>query len=404
MAEIISPFNQKASLWIEGRKNIFKKLSAAFVKNFSPVIWVHCASLGEFEQGRPLMEKLKEIHPSHNILLTFFSSSGYQIQKNYSGADYIFYLPIDSKQNAKKFLEITKPSLILFIKYEFWFYYLQEAKQKNIPLLLISANFRNEQPFFKWYGSFHKKMLRCFMHLFVQNKISFNLLKNIGLKNVTISGDTRFDRVTNITNNFKPIEIIEAFCKNNAVIVAGSTWSEDDEALDHFANTHPEIKFIIAPHDIGNERLKECKRLYKFSMLFSVYQKSEIRNPTSVNTLIIDNIGMLARLYKYATICYVGGGFGGDGVHNVLEAAVYYKPVIFGPEYEKYFEAVELIETGGAISIEDVLQLEKTLNNLLNNEDVYEKTSLYAGDYVKNKTGATEKIMQFIQEKRLLTN
>ncbi|MBA4197294.1 MAG: 3-deoxy-D-manno-octulosonic acid transferase [Chitinophaga sp.] len=417
IAKVISSNNAKAAAWVKGRKDIFERIEKALQNNEAPVIWLHCSSLGEFEQGRPVIEKLKKNNEKWKVLLTFFSPSGYEIRKNYEGADWIFYLPMDSPANARKFLSITKPSLVLFVKYEFWFYYLTEIKKQNIPLLLISGIFRESQAFFKWYGGFYKSMLHCFTHFFVQNETSAELLSGIGFTdNVTIAGDTRFDRVIEIANSFQPIEIIEQFIgETNKVIVAGSTWTEDDEELHHYVNTHPEIKFIIAPHDIQHERIDECLQFYKNAVLFSSYKlqvagkKDEVLTThdsqlVKYNCLIIDNIGMLSKLYKYATICYVGGAFGGDGVHNVLEAAVYHKPVVFGPEYEKYVEAAELINTEGGFSVENALELEQVFDELLKEESKYEVTCTKAGEYVKNKSGATDKIVSFIYEKRLLTN
>ncbi len=406
-ARLLSAKNDKARLWVEGRKGIFDRLSLAFAGNKQPVIWMHCSSLGEFEQGRPVLEALRNGYPNHKFLLTFFSPSGYEVKKHYEGADWIFYLPMDSKRNAKQFFEIVNPSLVLFVKYEFWHYYLAEAKSRELPLLLISGIFRNNQVFFKWYGSFYRKTLLCFTHLFVQNNNSLALLKSIGIDDTaaSISGDTRFDRVIEIASAFQSIKAIEEFVGNSKVIVAGSTWTEDDEEMDHYANSHPEIKFIIAPHEIENERIKECLRLYKNAILFSAWDlqtdKSNLQIP---NCLIIDNIGMLSKLYYYATVCYVGGAFGDDGVHNVLEAAVYRKPVIFGPEYEKYVEATELIDANGAISIDNALQLERELDHLLNDPTYYSATANSAGNYVKSKSGATAKVIHFVQEKRLLTN
>jgi len=334
-----------------------------------------------------------------------FSPSGYEVRKNYEGADWVFYLPMDSPANAKAFISIVKPSVVLFVKYEFWFYYLNEIKKQQIPLLLISGIFRKDQAFFKWYGNFYRNMLNCFTHLFVQNQASAALLASIDIeKKVTIAGDTRFDRVIEIANSFEPITIIEQFIGDNKkVIVAGSTWTEDDEELHHYVNTHPDITFIIAPHDIQQERIDECLQLYKNAVLFSsiLNQTSTITNK---NTLIIDNVGMLSKLYKYATICYVGGAFGGDGVHNVLEAAVYNKPVVFGPEYEKYIEAAELIESGGGFSIDNALELEEMFELLFNESTAYKNACYHAGNYIKDKAGATGKITRYIYENRLLTN
>ena len=406
-AGIVSPVNEKARLWLHGRKNIFPQLTEAFAENTSPVIWVHCASLGEFEQGRPLIERLKELYPSYKILLTFFSPSGYEVQKKYAQADYIFYLPVDTSSNAKTFLNITKPSLILFIKYEFWFYYLTEAKQRNIPLLLVSALFRKDQPFFKWYGNIHRKMLFCFTHIFTQEEGSTALLQSIGIQEMSVSGDTRFDRVLTIASRFEPVPEMQAFCQDHTVIVAGSTWLEDEEQLYHYVNTHADIRFVIAPHDIGKDRLAECTQLFRHAILFSQYKEqgsNQSISASSANTIIIDNIGMLSRLYKYATVTYVGGAFGGDGVHNVLEAAVYGKPVVFGPVFDKYLEAVELVEEAGAFTVEDALELDKTFDELLNDAELYENAADASFQYVQKKAGATNTITTFIQEKRLLIN
>jgi 3-deoxy-D-manno-octulosonic-acid transferase len=336
-------------------------------------------------------------------LLTFFSPSGYEVRKNYAGADYIFYLPMDSRKNAFKFIEVAKPRLILFIKYEFWYFYLSEAKKRNIPLLLISGIFRKNQPFFSKYGNFHRNLLSCFTHFFVQNKESFSLLQTIGFKqNITISGDTRFDRVIEIAEQFQPIPAIEKFCNGSEVIVAGSTWTEDDRSISHYANTNNSVKFVIAPHDIKKERLDECLKLYGNSTLFS--RLNTLYPSPKINTIIIDNIGMLSRLYKYATIAYVGGGFGAEGVHNVLEAAVYGKPVVFGPVYKKYIEAIELVSNGGGVSVDSALTIKSTFDKLLKKEQNYFSACHAASDYVYSNKGATEIILQFIQAKRLLTN
>ncbi len=408
IAWVLSFSNQKAGLWLEGRKGLFEQLETAFANNSQPVLWMHCASLGEFEQGLPVLENIRSHYPGYRILLTFFSPSGYEIRKNYKGVDDVFYLPMDSFSNAKRFFNIVNPSLILFVKYEYWYFYLSQAKQRNIPLLLISGIFRKSQPFFTWYGGFHRKILSMFSYLFVQNAESADLLKSIGLQGqVVISGDTRFDRVINITQRFEPIDLIEKFCNNQPTIVAGSTWTDDDEELDHFANTHPAIKCIIAPHDIDKERLDECLVLYKHSILFSDYVKNDTEGkniPEDINVLIIDNMGMLSKLYHYATVCYIGGGFGDDGIHNVLEAAVYGKPVVFGPVYDKYIEADELIDYGGAFSIEDALELEILLQELLDEAETYQIAAEASAQYVKDKAGATQKVMNYIQENRLLIN
>ena len=367
------------------------------------LIWMHCASLGEFEQGRPLLEKLRERYPSYKILLTFFSPSGYEVRKDYNGADFIYYLPMDSKKNAQTFLNITNPALIIFVKYEFWYHYLTQANQRQIPLFLVSAIFRRSQPFFSKHQTFYRNILAAFTHIFVQNKESVSLLKTIGFEqNVVQAGDTRFDRVIEIAEGFQPIAVMEAFCKNSNVIVAGSTWSGDDRILSNYANIRKDLKFIIAPHSIHYERLEECKRLYKNAVLFS--SLSTTSSNTQSNIIIIDNIGMLSQLYKYSTISFIGGGFGADGVHNVLEAAVFGKPVVFGPKYGKFLEAVELVVSGGGFSIKNNRELEQKLDSLLNSQELYSLACQSSINYVYSKQGATQKILQVIQEKRLLTS
>jgi 3-deoxy-D-manno-octulosonic-acid transferase len=403
-AQLLSSKNPKAKHWVNGRKNIFIRLQKAFEANTQPVIWMHCSSLGEFEQGRPVIEQLKQQYQQHKILVTFFSPSGYEIHQNYRGADWVFYLPMDSAKNALQFFDVVRPQLILFVKYEYWFYYLQEAKKRNIPLLLIAGIFRKDQPFFKWYGNFYRSMLPCFTHFFVQTEASKKLLQSIGFKqNITVAGDTRFDRVIEIAQQTIELLPIDLFIQNHTVLIAGSTWAEDDLELSHFIRSHESIKCIIAPHDIGNERIKQCLELYKNAILWSEWIKVASPN-THFQCIIIDNIGLLSKLYKYATIAYVGGGFGNDGVHNVLEAAVYSKPVIFGPEYEKYIEAIELIEVGAAWSIDSAITLEENLATLLDNPIEYEKACTSAGNYVQSKSGATKKVLEYIYENRLLTN
>lgn len=411
---IASFWNDKAKLWIKGRKD-FPSLSY----DTHETIWMHCASLGEFEQGRPVIEKIRENYPAYRIVITFFSPSGYEIQKNFKGADHIFYLPLDSASNAKKFISLINPTLVLWVKYEYWYYYLQELKARNISLLLISGAFRKDQPFFKWYGNFWKKMLGCFTYHFLQNQHSKDLLETVQINNVSVSGDTRFDRVMAIAENFEDIPLIKEYCGESKVIVAGSTWEDDEAELVHYAKTNQDIKFIIAPHEIDKENLADVKKAFKGSMFYSEWllfvngETSDVKSQTSShlspftfhgNVLIIDNVGMLSRLYKYADITYVGGGFGDDGLHNILEAAVYGKPVIFGPQFEKNAEAEELIECGGGITIENALELEKILDRLLNTPTEWEERSRAAKNYVYSNAGATKKIMEYIQEKRLLTS
>lgn len=339
------------------------------------------------------------------IILTFFSPSGYEVMKDYKGADHVFYLPMDSPANARRFLNTINPSLVLWVKYEYWFYYLKELKRRNIPTVLVSGIFRGNQPFFKWYGGIWRKMLGSFTYFFVQNEESKELLEAIGFtNNVSVNGDTRFDRVLEIANTFEPVPLIAEFCGNSTVVVAGSTWEEDEIELLHFVKAHPEIKFIIAPHEIGAENLEDVKKEFPNSIFYSALQETTNDKPQTANVLIIDNIGILSRLYRYATICYVGGGFGDDGVHNVLEAAVYGKPVVFGPVYDKFDEATGLINAEGGVSINGPLKLEGVLNTLLNDETERKRRGEASKNYVLANAGASKKIIRFIQEKRLLTS
>jgi len=399
---MVAPWNIKARRWLEGRIGILDKVKLAFKDEQAPIVWMHCASLGEFEQGRPVLEVLRQNHPNCKFLLTFYSPSGYEVRKNYEGADYIFYLPMDSAVHSKKFIEIVKPVFVLWVKYDYWYYYLKNLKSRNIPVVLVSGLFRKDHVFFRWYGGLQRKMLECFTHFFVQTEGSVDRLEKLGIvSNVTVSGDTRFDRVIDIAEQFETLPLIEQFCGTHSVIVAGSTWLEDEEEIDHFANSNPHLKFIIAPHEIDEDRLKEIEALFESTIRYS--QLETINRDHSPNVLIVDNIGLLSRLYRYATIAFVGGGFGDDGVHNVLEAAVYGKPVIFGPVYDRYIEAVELVGSGGGFSIENALEAEELLNSLLGNGQEYNQACDASREYVYSKRGATEKILQVIQEKRLLT-
>jgi 3-deoxy-D-manno-octulosonic-acid transferase len=401
-ARIAALKSRKAKKWLQGRKNIFLHLSQRIPSN-EKIIWFHCASLGEFEQGRPVAEKIRTIYPGYKILITFFSPSGYEERKTYEGAHYIYYLPADSPSNARKFLEIVDPSLVVFVKYEFWYYYFKEISQRHIPFLLISAVFRPGQPFFKWYGPLYRKMLSCFSYIFVQDNASMELLASLGLTGIaSIAGDTRFDRVTEIAEKFENIPAIENFCDNHKVIVAGSTWGDDEKKLAMIND--PSLKLIIAPHEINNDHIAALKTIFPSSILYSELNTHYSSLITHYSSLIIDSIGLLSRLYKYADITYVGGGFTRDGIHNILEAAVFGKPVLFGPNFRKYREAGELIEAGGAISISNEEELKQTLYTLLNDGKLYNDTCLASGNFITRNAGATKKILQYIQEKRLLTS
>lgn len=392
---IAALWNKKAALWVKGRSE-FPELKTA-----GPCVWLHSASLGEFEQGRPVIESIRKAYPDYKIVLTFFSPSGYEVRKKYAGADAIFYLPADSPHHARKFIAAIRPSLVIWVKYDYWYHYLTTLKTENIPVLLVSGIFRESQPFFKWYGNLWRKMLSTFTHLFVQNEHSLALTETIVQKKVSINGDTRFDRVIDIAKEFTEIEAIKIFCGSSRVIVAGSTWEEDEAQLVHFINTRPEIKFIMAPHEITPTHLIDVKKKFKHSILFSELDHNTGALP---HVLIIDNIGMLSRIYNYATIAYIGGGFNSSGIHNILEAAVYGLPVVFGPVYEKFDEAKALVELNGAFSFSNAPELERIFNDLLDDEDYLIKCGTVARNYVQANSGATKRIMNYIAENRLLTN
>lgn len=385
-------FNTKAKKWVQGRKDIFHRLAAA-VEGNKNIVWMHCASLGEFEQGRPVLEKLKIQYPHSKYLLTFFSPSGYEVQKDYKGADWVFYLPMDGAANARRFLEIVNPRLVIFVKYEFWYYYLKKIKYRHIPLLLVSALFWKEMSFFKWYGAIQRKMLSRFDHLFVQEEVSKTLMEDIGLSAITsISGDTRFDRVISIAENAASVPLIEQFADAHPVIIAGSTWPEDELILKEMIAGFP-VKLVIAPHEISEKHLASIQELFPGSARLSEYDGN-----TSASVLIIDSIGLLSRLYKYATITYIGGGFG-KGIHNTLEAAVYGKPVLFGPVFHKFREASALIQAGGAVSIQQAEDGIAATRRWLTDKEEYIKSCAASKNYVYSNRGATQKIAEFIQER-----
>lgn len=396
-------FNPKAKKWVQGRKGIFSQLEEAIPAD-AKTIWMHCASLGEFEQGRPVIEQLRVHYPDYKVLLTFFSPSGYEVQKNYDGADWVFYLPLDGPRSAKRFLEIVHPSLVIFVKYEFWFYYLKKIKYRNIPLLLISALFRKDMSFFKWYGKLQRKMLSRFDHLFVQTLSSKQLLDKIGLAAITtVSGDTRFDRVAAIAAQPKAIPGIVKFIGDSQSLIAGSTWPDDETILQQAMADINEssLKLIIAPHEINEKHINDLLQLFPGATLYSSLNPNE---EPQTNCLIIDNIGMLSSLYQYCDIAYIGGGFRKSGVHNVLEAAVYGKPVIYGPQHSKYSEAVGLVKSGGGISVRDKNELKQVVDELLANAEKYQQLAKASYQFVNENKGATGKIIGFIQEKRLLTS
>ncbi len=394
-------FNAKARLWKTGRKDWQARLLSGMEGlRHRKVLWMHCASLGEFEQGRPVLEAVKKAYPDTAIVLSFFSPSGYEVRKNYDGADLVCYLPLDGKKNARIFLDTINPSLAIFIKYEFWYYYLAALQQCAIPTMLVAGLFREEQPFFKSWGALHRAMLACFSTLMVQNKTSETLLQGIGLYNVVIGGDTRFDRVITIAGQFTPVAQVEAFVTGSEhVLVAGSTWPDDENMLSEWLSHHPDWKLIIAPHEIHEAHIKAIEKQFPGSVRFSQWNAAHANNS---NVLIVDNMGMLSRLYKYGRVAYVGGGFEKGGIHNMLEASVYGIPVIIGPVYRKFHEAVELVAEQAAFAINSGAEFERVME-ALQQESLYEQTCRNARAYTFQHAGATQKVMNYITENRLLS-
>ncbi|HEY1062682.1 MAG TPA: glycosyltransferase N-terminal domain-containing protein [Daejeonella sp.] len=396
---IASIKNKKAAAWINGRKGLIPFIESSLHKNKN-YTWFHFASLGEFEQGRPVLERLKSENPEMHVVITFFSPSGYEIRKNYALADHVFYLPTDTSANAKEFIRILNPVMAIFTKYEYWYHYFDELHKNNIPLYVISGIFRKEQVFFKWYGGLHRKMLSKVSHFFVQNQNSSNLLNDIGFKNVTVNGDTRFDRVEYNATHTAEIKIIRDFTKDNKIFIAGSTWPDDEKLISKLAYSFPDWKFIIAPHEVKPERTNEITELFPNSIRYSEINSmlSETIDNQNISStfqvLIIDNIGLLSSAYQYGDIAYIGGGFG-VGIHNTLEAAAFGLPVIFGPNYQRFNEAVELITAGAAFTIKDQEELRKCMENL-QTDIKREACGKAALNYVKTHTGATRAILNFI--------
>ncbi|MBR4679456.1 MAG: 3-deoxy-D-manno-octulosonic acid transferase [Bacteroidales bacterium] len=395
-ARIIAPLNDKAKKYTEGRKNLFEELSRHVNKDDKNV-WFHVSSLGEFEQGRPVMERLRQLYPGYKIILTFFSPSGYDVRKNYNGADYVCYMPADTPNNAKKFLDIVNPKAVFFVKYDFWYNFLSEVHLRNIPLYIFSTIFRESQVFFKWYGGKYKKVLEFFTHLFVQDENSVKLLAENGITNVTIAGDTRFDRVCQITQNAENIPLVDKFVENSRVIVAGSSWPPDENmifsALEQLKDKH-KIKLIIAPHEIHEGHLSAIEKTLKFKHIrFSKASETSIQD---YDVLIIDNFGMLSRLYKYAEIAYVGGGFGA-GIHNILEAVSYGIPVVFGTNYKRFKEAVDLVSLGSAATIRNKEELCSVLDRYLSDKPLLERAGKISTDYVNKNLGAADKILKEVK-------
>ena len=391
LIRLLAPFNIKASQISKGRARAFADLKNQ-IKHDRPIIWIHCASLGEFEQGRPLIEAIKKEKPDYQILLTFFSPSGYEIRKNYLLADYITYLPADTKKNAAKLIELVRPEIVFFIKYEFWFHYISELKRRNIPLFLVSAIFRPDQLFFKksLWAKWYRKMLFRFEHFFVQDDQSVRLLHQLGIHKVTKAGDTRFDRVAEIARNGKNIPLVEKFKGNSQLVVAGSTWKPDEELLARYIHEHPETKFIIAPHETKRGNIDRLINLLKSPVICY----TEATDDTFMNSqvLVVDTIGILSSIYKYADVAYIGGGFG-VGIHNTLEAAIFGMPILFGPNYLKFQEAVNMVGLGVAFPIDDYSKLHAVLSSLLSDSERRTEISKKCTGFTNQNLGATSIIL-----------
>lgn len=395
IATIISPWNRKAKLWLKGRRGWYEKMKRAFDPG-QKVIWFHCASLGEFEQGRPLIEAIRERLPAHKILLTFFSPSGYEKRKDYTGADYVMYLPLDTRGNSKKMLELLTLEMVFFIKYEFWYHFLKQLKKEKVPVYLASGNFRADQLFFKWYGGWYRRFLDLFTYIFVQNNDSRELLSGIGFHRVTVTGDTRFDRVQELVNYPFQHPALESFGKDSTVIVAGSTWEKDEKLLAHaFRELSDQVHWIIAPHELSEVHIQSLQERFPGSLLFTELEE-EI--PEGTRVIIVNTIGKLSYIYRFGTLAYIGGGFG-KGIHNILEAATYGLPVIFGPEYGKFTEAVELTALGGAFPVQNESELLFTVRQQLKNPNLLKTTSQIAEDFVSERVGATSQIVQKVCKK-----
>ena len=387
--KLASVFNPKAKQWIVGRKNVITDVKK-IINPTDNIYWFHCASLGEFEQGKPIIDEVKNNHPEIKILVTFFSPSGYELRKGYENADYVCYLPLDTPRNAKAFVDAVNPEKVFFIKYEFWYNFLFELYQKKIPTYLISGSFRKEQVFFKFYGSFHRKMLHFFTHFFVQNKQSEELLQVVGFDNVTVTGDTRIDRVYENSLNPKHVALIKSFKGNKSLIVLGSSWQKEEEIITEFLNsTKKNFKYIIAPHDVSKSHIKKIETLLKTDYI--KYSEANSENLKKVKILLIDNVGLLSNVYQYTDIAFVGGGFSG-ALHNVLEPASFGNALVFGSKHTKFHEAQELINCKAAFEIKDSDDFLGVIN-LLEKEEELENAQKAASNYIKNGVGATQLIL-----------
>lgn len=391
---LIAVFNSKIRLFVDGRATVFSYLQSKLTAD-SNVIWVHCASLGEFEQGLPVIEKLKVAFPNYKILLTFFSPSGYEVKKNTAVADFVTYLPLDSKHNVQRFLSLVQPRFVIFVKYEIWPNYLTSLKEQGIPILLISAIFKKEQVFFKYYGSFMRNSLKSFTHIFVQDENSKILLSSISIHNVSVNGDTRFDRVSEILKRDNTLDFMSNFKQSQPCLVAGSTWPEDETILVEFINNSSiSLKYVLAPHTIKPEKIQSLKKsITKKTILFSEVPNRDI---ASFEVLILDTIGILTKVYSYASFAYVGGGFA-TGLHNTLEPAVFRIPVIIGPNFTGFKEVEDLVAKQGIFPVKNGADFEQLLNQFISNPQKAQQAGDLNAGYIKSNKGATERIMNYIQ-------
>jgi 3-deoxy-D-manno-octulosonic-acid transferase len=400
--KIVALFNNKIRLFVDGRKPVFKILSNK-IKAYDKTIWFHAASLGEYEQGLPVMERMKSRFPNHLIVLTFFSPSGYEVRKNNTIADVTVYLPLDTQSNVNQFLKLVRPDMVFFIKYEYWPNYLNALQNKEIPTYLISGIFREKQVFFKWYGSFYKKALDAFEHFFVQNSSSKELLLKLGKTNVTVSGDTRFDRVTEILKQNNALDFIEEFKNNSLTVVIGSSWPKDEALLVNYIKTANNVKFIIAPHNINKDQIANLQnQISKKTVLFSSLNLKDVgaSKLADYDVFIIDTIGILTKIYSYANLVYVGGGFGNPGVHNILEPATFGVPIVIGPNYNHFAEATALVKMEGCISITNQEELNEVFDKLIQNEAVRLEKGHICSTFVEMNKNASETIMNFIIQKK----
>ncbi len=387
-------FNPKAKAWVTGRKQLFPQLERAIQ---SPIdVWIHCASLGEFEQGRPLIEALRKRYPEKQLLLTFFSPSGYEIRKAYKEVNHVFYLPMDTPKQVQRFLNVVQPRLVIFVKYEFWQNYLYALQDRTIPTVLISAIFHKKQPFFQWYAPLFRPVLDCFTQLFVQNERSAKLLEEIGISSFQIAGDTRVDRVLAIAKTAEQFPIIEQFQESKPTLIAGSTWPPDEAILTNYinANKTKDWKYIFAPHDISESHITQLIERFEVPVL----RYTEIEQGTDITNskvLIVDTIGMLSQLYQYGKIAYIGGGFGA-GIHNTLEPIAFGLPVLFGPKYTKFEEAIQLVEHDGGFVIETQKDFEAQFQ-VLQTVNNYKKASNATSRYIRENKGATKQILNYLK-------